>query len=1136
MASSQIRQFATLIDQLPCEADEYNLMENFEDYNNCFESSTHSNKGKKTDSFSPFNSNLSDYIKNISNGQVSSNGTNTNNRMKNSISSNDGDSSNVENNTNTQNKNSEEDSLIRCNGNNLNKSESNSFANNKPIAYFDKQNMLYENDVNVNAMNSYDECSALFIYDNDLTKDKQSNYIETLNSEMDNRGCEYEESSGIPLCKKNMIEIINCNNECLTDAKFASGRSGASHNGSSGGKSSGSGNNRRGNTDHRKKNGDVSVYNFSAPFRDTACQENDENIVYRYSPNTLPSNSDSYGIKKKAANFTEGSLPSKDVEHDTDQLLHSCKNLVLSAGERKKESPHDINPLVEEKGENHQINDEVLHEHTSINNPQKCDQNSSKRKGNKNVNVKNTIDENSTVIEYKDFCDMVKKCDEVNKNILFSKKAKVIKLDANKSLIIFPVNIHDYGDKYIAVNQKDLLEYISSSIEIDNEDLSSLKIKNYQKEKELQNMKAAYSMQTTNIHYLINRVIFKECEYENLKNKSLTLEQEINKLIQEINSLISQNKEGLYMQKAFIDYKCKCVLKLQELQPFLGEYYYDIFNYITSCRTLGQLSIWIPVFETKTESLETIANNLIKIMLNGLGAPFNSSPQYFLSNKKFLKKSISIESEDSFINNIAKRKIIDNYLVNHLNSFNTTKENNSHFSNCHSLCPNSEVSSSFLGTEELFLNSSKFPSMHSVIQKNGIDSNGNRNNTSSNNSGWRRRDRRENFLNKLNRSNTTPEHFCVNKEFYTNSDAHSITNGREFPASHMQDNGHKIDAALTSEGRQPLKRKQGGNNYEKDMKKIKFIGKQCSINDFSHDQLGGGKDERNQVGLFSKGEESSLLEKPFGESKPHRGHKTETNVYTETRDKLVHELYRNDWCQKIREHEYDSQNEGNDEEDVVGVYKSMTESKSALTCWQRSQKGGHENEAFDDLMEVVQVDKMGDGTIPPSMGDERESAASSVVEVASDGRKVPKGRKVSGGEPQMCINIDTDMEAEMEAEVDAEIEADIERDLNAGADAFLNHQPVQRNNAQPGTHVRRKNGAELETPNKSEGEHEFASKKGNADERGRDAKCAPKNQKRAGEANKQKRFKELASAVDERGQDTKKKKIKSKGRGETCHN
>ncbi|KJP88416.1 hypothetical protein AK88_01868 [Plasmodium fragile] len=1132
MASSQIRQFATLIDQLPCEADEYNLMENFEDYNKCFESSTHSNKGKKTDSFSPFNSNLSDYIKNISNSQVNPNGSNTSNRMKNSISLNYDDSSNVENNTNTQNKNSEEENLIRCHGNNINKSDSNSFANNDPVAYFDKDNMLYEHDVNINAMNSYDESNALFIYDNDLTKDAHSNYIETLNSEMDKRGCEHEESSGIPVCKKNMIEIIHCNNECLADAKFASDRSAASHNGSSGG-----GNNSRGNTDLRKKNGDVSLYNFSAPFNDKACKENGENIVYRYSPNTFPSNNDSYGMKKKVANFRKGAVPNKDEEHDVDQALHNCIDLALS-GERKKESPHARAPLIEEKGENHEMNDEGMQEGTSINNPQRCDQKSNKRKGNKNVNVKNTIGENSTVIEYKDFCEMVKKCDEVNKNILFSKKAKVIKLDANKSLIIFPVNIHDYGDKYIAVNQKDLLEYISSSIEIENEDISSLKIKNYQKEKELQNMKAAYSMQTTNIHYLINRVIFKECEYENLKNKSLTLEQEINKLIQEINSLISQNKEGLYMQKAFIDYKCKCVLKLQELQPFLGEYYYDIFNYITSCRTLGQLSIWIPVFEMKTESLESIANNLIKVMLNGLGAPFNSSPQYFLSNKKLLKKSISIESEeDSFINNIAKRKIIDNYLVNHLNSFNTTKENNSHFSNCHSLCLNSEESSSFLGTEELFLNSSKFPSMHSVVQKNGVDNNNNRNNSSSNINGWRKANRREYFLNKLNRSNTTPEHFCVNNESYPNSDAHSTRNGRDFPTSHMQNNHHKIDAALTLEERQPVKRKQGGNNYEeKDMKKIRFTGKECSINDLSHDMLDGDKGERNEVGLLSKGEEPSFLDKACGESKPHRGYKTGTNVYTEVRDNLSEDTCRNDWCQKIHENEYDSQNEGNDDEDVVDVYNSMIESKSALTCWQTSQKEGSENEEFDDLIEVVNVDKMGDGTLPPNMDDERESAASSVVEVESDGREVLKGRSVSGTKHQMYINIDTDMEAEVEAKVDVDMDAEMEGDLNAGADALLNRQPVQHSSAKHSTQERRKDDAELEIPNKSEGEHEFMNHNGTAEERGSQVKCTPKNQKRAGEANKQKRFKKLDSAVEGRGQDTKKNRIKSKGRGEACHN
>lgn len=268
----------------------------------------------------------------------------------------------------------------------------------------------------------------------------------------------------------------------------------------------------------------------------------------------------------------------------------------------------------------------------------------------------------------------------------------------------------------------DLLEYISSSLELENEDICSLKIRIHQKEKELQNVKAAYSMQTTNIHYLINRVIFKECEYENLVNKNVTLENEIKKLINEMNYLISQDKDGLFMQKVFIDYKSKCVLKLQELQPFLGSYYQDIFNYITSCRTLGQLSIWLPAFEIIDSSLESIANHLIKILLNGLGTPFNICSEYFLSNQNYNKNNnISLETEEDFSKkNLEKKKIIENYLITNMNSINTNKENNYHLSNCQSLSLNSETSS-FMEAEELFFNSSKYPSMHSVILRNTKD-------------------------------------------------------------------------------------------------------------------------------------------------------------------------------------------------------------------------------------------------------------------------------------------------------------------------------------------------------------------------------------------------------------------------------
>ncbi|KAI4836726.1 hypothetical protein MKS88_004529 [Plasmodium brasilianum] len=785
MASSQIRQFATLIDQLPCEADDFNLMENFEDYSKCFEGSIHANNLKSSDSFFSFNSNLSDYISNISKSQLNIKCSKINGKNISNSSNKENEKSVLENTINSRNKTNEKEILKNFNVNNLIKSESNKCTNINPIANDTKEIFFDENYINKNQNHS--NFNSLFVHANDLKKEEKSNYIELLNSDTEGTYCKYGINKRKSLCKNSRSEVINRNNEYLTDINFSN---------------------------NNKNNEDISLYTFNDPYNDKTCEDNEENIVYRYSINMLSSKNESCNNEKNVDKFKIGSSVKNKVEKIiVDEPSYSYKN-IASSGAAIKENTQNV--LYNDKKNG---NNERNREHTNNSNLNNFLRNSNIKKINKNVNVKISNNDNSTVIDYKDFYNMLKKSDDFNKNILLSKKAKVIKLDSNKSLVIFPVNMNEYGDKYIAVNQKDLLEYISSSIEIDNEDLSSLKIKNYQKEKELQNIKTAYSMQTTNIHYLINRVIFKECEYENLKNKSLTLEQEINKLIQEINSLISQNKEGLFMQKEFIDYKCKCILKLQELQPLLGKYYFDIFTYITSCRTLGQLSIWIPAFQKKNDSLETIANNLIKILLSGLGAPINSCPQYFLYNKKLLKKSISIESEeDTFINNLAKRKIIDNYLVNNLNSFNTTKENNSHFSNSHSLSFNSE-SSSLLGTEELFFNSSKFPSMHSVILKNCKD-----------------QSKKEKYFNKLNRSNTTPEHFYINNESYCYSNVYSNKNKQDICVTNIQDEKKLDNGTMLQEKQNIVKRKQSiPNDEEKEIKKIRFNGKMMNTINLERD-------------------------------------------------------------------------------------------------------------------------------------------------------------------------------------------------------------------------------------------------------------------------------------------------------------
>lgn len=80
---------------------------------------------------------------------------------------------------------------------------------------------------------------------------------------------------------------------------------------------------------------------------------------------------------------------------------------------------------------------------------------SNKKEMNSYNDVTQNVQTNSKRNELFDFNDMVERNHELSKHILLSKKAKVIKLESNKSLIIFPVNIHEYGNKYIAVNQED---------------------------------------------------------------------------------------------------------------------------------------------------------------------------------------------------------------------------------------------------------------------------------------------------------------------------------------------------------------------------------------------------------------------------------------------------------------------------------------------------------------------------------------------------------------------------------------------------------------------------------------------------------------------------------------------------------
>ncbi|CRG94753.1 conserved Plasmodium protein, unknown function [Plasmodium gallinaceum] len=1060
MASSQIRQFATLIDQLPCEADDFNLMEKLEDYSKCFESSFRNNNIKNSDSFFPFNSNVNDYISSISNSQLNLNYNNINeNNFSNSSFNENGKKSLYSENSNTQKKNSEHENIKNINVININKSESNLCTNNELPKNINKASTYDENNINVNKnqndTNNDNNSNSLFSLVNNLQNDEKNNYLEKLKNEIEGTTCKYLANKKSSIYKNNLSEIINHNNEYLVDVKYSN---------------------------NNKSNDNISLYNLNNNVNDETIENRGENIVYRYD-NTL-SKCVSYNNKKNNLDNSKiSSYINNDEENHVNDLLFQYKKKINSREINKENTLNMVN-ISEQNGNNDENNIS-----SSDNNLNNDNINNNRKILNNNVNLKYSINENSTS-DNREFYDMLKKNNNFNKNILLTKKAKVIKLDSNKSLIIFPVNIHEYGEKYIAVNQKDLLEYISSSVEFDNEDISSLKIKIYQKEKELQNIKAAYSMQTTNIHYLINRVIFKECEYEQLKHKSFTLEHEINKLIQEINSLINQSKEGVYMQKFFIDYKCKCILKLQELQPLLGSYYHDIFHYITSCRTLGQLSIWIPAFEIKNDSLESIANHLIKILLNGLGAPFNTSPQYFLSNKYLLKKSISMESEeDTFLNNLAKRKIIDNYLVNNLNSFNTTKENNSHLSNCQSLSLNSE-SSSIMGTEELFFNSSKFPSMHSVILKNNKNIKKN-----------------EKLFNELNRSNTTPELLCIHNESYNFSDVCNGKNNREAFICNSQ-NEQKYDNLMVDKENFKKRKQPIIDNEEKENEKIRCSNKTVKKRNIENDE------EREKEGSIN---EMKYKLKEMQQSKEYYEEIKLKEILKENQISFENQMEKNLGKEKSKKDDKKDEvnnileKENNKDDNIHEIYNN-TVKKEKKTSKEKEKRKNKENNAIVEMGTTAEIKIINE----------------------NNGEKVFNEEK----------NIEKESKKETNIEKDMNRKKSIEHELRKKKS--IEYETVKKIKVEQMELVKKKS-IEQDTFKKSKIEQQESLKQKTTEEKGKEKyyesknakekekqnenlkdKCISKNNKKSNDINKKKSFrKELDKIIEEKNESKKKKKCKN---------
>ncbi|ETW58533.1 hypothetical protein PFMC_05631 [Plasmodium falciparum CAMP/Malaysia] len=856
MASSQIRQFASLIDQLPCDAEDFNLIENFEAYNKCFGKSIDYDNSKDSDCLFSYNSsNISDYLNNLSNYQFEYKRMQNTKEKKNSNHSiNDQGNPMLLERPHINKNNQHDDYDKNMSLSDLINVQSNSCTNNDDLyrnvstkLSFNSKYANDNNDINNNYNNS------LFIQANDLTDQQKNNLIEKLKSPIiltNKKSINKNSKNKKKTLLKNNNSYNNNNNNNEENDFLANDQI----------------------INNNKQNDTYSQHNMKHPFNDNSVPCYEYNILQGLNKPIFNSNCENHMNNV----YTNG-----QKTNSSNQIFHSYNNMTCSGESNNEKS---VNGLM--------INNKLGNKLETLKFPGVQNLSnlfmSNKKEMNSYNDVTQNVQTNSKRNELFDFNDMVERNHELSKHILLSKKAKVIKLESNKSLIIFPVNIHEYGNKYIAVNQEDLLEYISSSLELENEDICSLKIRIHQKEKELQNVKAAYSMQTTNIHYLINRVIFKECEYENLVNKNVTLENEIKKLINEMNYLISQDKDGLFMQKVFIDYKSKCVLKLQELQPFLGSYYQDIFNYITSCRTLGQLSIWLPAFEIIDSSLESIANHLIKILLNGLGTPFNICSEYFLSNQNYNKNNnISLETEEDFSKkNLEKKKIIENYLITNMNSINTNKENNYHLSNCQSLSLNSETSS-FMEAEELFFNSSKYPSMHSVILRNTKD-----------------QKKKEKIMNQLNRSNTTPENLYTNNQLFTysdkiiNEDKTEFTNSQDFinnliEEQHFQkkinENNNMIKTKQTTTYDSNNNINSNSNTQKKGNKKIRLNEKIKKNNNgnYNNNMTIKTNDENNTFMKTYQCLEGSKINEILRANETLIENEIETNIYKEKRgDKI----------------------------------------------------------------------------------------------------------------------------------------------------------------------------------------------------------------------------------------------------------
>ncbi|PFH38745.1 hypothetical protein BESB_010870 [Besnoitia besnoiti] len=114
------------------------------------------------------------------------------------------------------------------------------------------------------------------------------------------------------------------------------------------------------------------------------------------------------------------------------------------------------------------------------------------------------------------------------------------------------------------------------------------------------------------------------------------LEEELNKVSEELREVICQREEGReFFQNFFFDRKQRYLSRLQEIRPFLGSAFNDVFRAVTACRTVGQLSTWVAAFDfsgAATASPGFAASRVLEVFNSGAAAPLHVTVDGFCSH------------------------------------------------------------------------------------------------------------------------------------------------------------------------------------------------------------------------------------------------------------------------------------------------------------------------------------------------------------------------------------------------------------------------------------------------------------------------------------------------------------------------